>query len=244
MGQTRLHCGFSLREDGGLRLEDDTAHYLGNVLRLRCGDHLRVFNANDGEFSARIEKLSGKRAELRLGERLSEPAAPRLEIELCLALSRGDRMAFAIQKSTELGVARITPLHSARSGVRLPRDRVAPRLRHWRRVATSAVEQSGGFRVPEFSEPQALETLLRTAAAPDCARLLFDPSGDARLPEALSGKSLRVVTGPEGGFTDLELELATSHGYAVTALGPRVLRAETAPLAALAILQYRYGDMG
>ena len=243
MRHTRLHCDSSLGEDIALRLDGDAAHYLGNVLRLRQGHCVHVFNADDGEFVACIEQLAKKHAELRVGRKLREPEAPRIEIELCLGLSRGDRMSWAIQKSTELGVSRITPFFSARGEVKLSRERSANRLEHWRRVAVSAVEQSGGFCVPDFSEPLALDQVLQSPAQTDCARLLFDPSGGAGLPDSLPGNRLQIVTGPEGGFAEPELKLAARCGYAVIALGPRILRTETAPLAVLAILQNRFGDM-
>ena len=154
-----------------------------------------------------------------------------------------NRIAWAIQKSTELGVSRITPFFSAR-GEKLSKDRSANRLEHWRRIAISAVEQSGGFRIPEISAPRLLDEVLQDPARPECERLLFDPAGAQGLPSSLPGKSLRMVTGPEGGFAEPELKLAARCGYRVVRLGPRILRTETAPLAALAILQHRFGDMG
>ncbi len=243
MRHTRLHCADSLAEDAPLRLEADGAHYLGNVLRLRQGHCVRVFNAADGEFVACIEHLGKKHAELRLGRKLREPVMPKLDTELCLGLSRGDRMTWAIQKSTELGVSRITPFLSARGEKKPPKDRSASRLGHWRRVSVSAVEQSGGFRIPDFSEPKPLDEVLSQPPEPGLERLLFDPTGAQSLPEALPGNRLQIVTGPEGGFAEPELKLAARCGYAVIALGPRILRTETAPLAVLAIAQHRYGDM-
>ncbi|MYC59831.1 MAG: 16S rRNA (uracil(1498)-N(3))-methyltransferase, partial [Gammaproteobacteria bacterium] len=185
MRHTRLHCETTLREDASLHLDRDAAHYLGNVLRMRQGQCVHVFNASDGEFVACIEQLAKKYAELRVGKLLRAPAAPGLEIELCLGLSRGDRMSTAIQKSTELGVSRITPFFSARGEAKLSRERSANRLEHWRRIAIGAVEQSGGFRVPDFSEPLPLERVLQAPAEADCTRLLFDPAGSARLPDSL-----------------------------------------------------------
>ncbi len=243
MRHTRLHCEDSLAEDAPLRLEADVAHYLGNVLRLRQGHCVYVFNAKDGEFVACIEHLGKKHAELRLGRRLREAVMPKLDIELCLGLSRGDRMTWAIQKSVELGVSRITPFLSARGEKKPPTDRSASRLGHWRRVSVSAVEQSGGFRIPDFSEPKPLDEILSRPPEPDRERLLFDPAGAQSLPEALPGNRLRIVTGPEGGFAEPERKLAARCGYGVVRLGPRVLRTETAPLAVLAIVQHRYGDM-
>lgn len=243
MRHTRLHCETPLGEGVAVHLDKDAAHYLNHVLRLRQGHCVHVFNAGDGEFVAGIEKLSKKGAELRVGALVQAASAPRIEIELCLGLSRGDRMAWAIQKSAELGVRRITPFFSARGDVKMPRGRSANRLAHWHRIAVSAVEQSGGFLVPAFSEPSPLEQVLQSPADPGCMRLLFDPTGAQPLPEDLPGKRLQVVTGPEGGFAEPELKLAARCGYAVVSLGPRVLRTETAPLAVLAILQHRYGDM-
>lgn len=243
MRHTRLHCETSLEEGATVLLNKDAAHYLNHVLHLKHGHCVNVFNAVDGEYVACIEKLAKKGAELQVGALLQAAPTPRLEIELCLGLSRGDRMAWAIQKSTELGVSRITPFFSARGDVKMPRGRSTNRLAHWHRIAVSAVEQSGGFSVPAISEPSPLEQVLQSPADPGCKRLLFDPSGAQRLPEDLPGKRLQVVTGPEGGFAEPELKLAARCGYAVVSLGPRILRTETAPLAVLAILQHRYGEM-
>lgn len=243
MRHTRLHCEAPLAEDVPVRLGADTAHYLGTVLRMRQGHCVRVFNARDGEFVACVEQLNKKEAGLRLGRRLRAPVLPKLDIELCIGLARGDRLAWAIQKSTELGVARIAPFFSARSEGKPPKERAATRLEHWRRIAVSAVEQSGGFRIPLFSEPRPFDEILRDPAPAECGRILFDPAGVQDLPAVLLGSHLRIITGPEGGFAEPELKLAARCGYQVVRLGPRVLRAETAPLAALAILQHRFGDM-
>ena len=109
------------------------------------------------------------------------------------------------------------------------------RVEHWRRVAVSAVEQSGGFCVPDFSEPLALDQVLQAPAQADCARLLFDPSGGAGLPDSLPGNRLQIVTGPEGGLRRTGAETRRALRYSIIALGPRILRTETAPLAVLAI---------
>jgi len=243
MRHPRLHCEAELREGAALRLGTEAAHYLGNVLRLRPGQRVHVFNASDGEFVACIEGLAKKCAELRIDSLLRSAGAPSLEIELCLGMTRGERMAYAIQKAVELGVSRITPFVSAFGEVRLARGRSAKRLEHWRRIAIAAVEQSGGLRVPAFSEPLPLDALLQDSIEPDRERLLFDPSGTVGLPQALADRRPQLITGPEGGFAEPELELAARCGCAIVALGPRILRAETAPVVALALVQHRFGDM-
>lgn len=243
MRTTRIYLNQRLSSGARLVLDADTSHYVGTVLRMRLDAELLVFNPDDGEFSAHIAAVEKKAITVELGTLLRTPQPILLSIHLGLGISRGDRMDFAIQKSTELGVARITPVYSQFGEVKLQGDRAANKLRHWRKIAASAAEQSGRLDIPEISAPQSLDEWQQGLA--DTTRLLLDPSGSDRLGAAVASndRGFALLIGPEGGFAEPELEWGRKHGFTVVTLGPRILRTETAPAAALAILQNHYGDM-
>lgn len=243
MRLTRIYLNQQLSQGARLLLDADTTHYVGTVLRMRLQAELLVFNADDGEFAAQIVVAEKRGIEVALGEQLRAPQAASLIIHLGLGISRGDRMDFAIQKSTELGVTRITPLYSQYGEVKLKTDRVENKLRHWRKIAASAAEQSGRLDIPEIVVPLSLDEWQDTLG--ETTRLLLDPTGKERLGE-LTGTTVADITlliGPEGGFSEQELDWGRKHHFAIVTLGPRILRTETAPAAALAILQHRFGDM-
>ena len=164
-----------------------------------------------------------------------------LTLTLGLAISRGDRMDYAIQKSTELGVTAVVPLLTERTEVRLKGERQAKKLRHWRQIAISACEQCGRNRLPTIHDIQPLSGWLGTV--PDGSRLLLHPRAQYGIGDVEAPAAAVLLVGPEGGFSDREVDAATAAGFRPFALGPRVLRTETAPVAALAILQYCWGDL-
>lgn len=243
MRTTRIHLNQGLNCGAKLTLDAETSHYLGTVLRMRPEATLLVFNSEDGEFSARIVSVEKQAIAIELGARERAPQPSSLQIHLGLGISRGDRMDFAIQKSTELGVTQITPVYSQYGEVKLKADRVENKLRHWRKIAASAAEQSGRLDIPAISSPQSLDDWQQSLD--DAVRLLLDPSGKERIGQASApgAAGFALLIGPEGGFAEQELEWGRKYGFAIVTLGPRILRTETAPAAALAILQHRFGDM-
>lgn len=238
---SRVYSDSQLRADHRLHLSEETSHYLTHVLRLREGAALTVFNGADGEFVARVCGVQKNKVEVFLEKQCVKPDMPALSINLALGLSRGDRMDYAIQKSTELGVSKITPLHLQHGEVKLSADRVANKLNHWRKIAVSASEQSGRLDIPEISPPCTLADWLPTTT--NGLNLLLDPSATMKIDDATRAAEINLLVGPEGGFSQQELACAQDHGFAIISLGPRVLRTETAPVAALAILQHLHGDM-
>lgn len=243
MRTTRIHLNQRLSSGAKLILDAETSHYLGTVLRMRLETMLLVFNAEDGEFSARIVSIEKQAITVELLAQEREPQPPSLSIHLGLGISRGDRMDFAIQKSTELGVTQITPVYSQFGEVKLKADRVENKLRHWRKIAASAAEQSGRLDIPVISSPLSLDEWQLTLGT--AVRLMLDPSGTERIGQAAGSSStgFALLIGPEGGFSEQELEWGRKHDFTIVTLGPRILRTETAPAAALAILQHRFGDM-
>ena len=218
------------------------AHYVKNVLRLGVGEALRVFDGSGPEFAATISSVSKKELRILTGVAIDTVPESRLAVHLGLGLSRGERMDYALQKATELGVASITPLVLSRCNARLTEERSESRLRHWRQVIVSACEQSGRARVPELAAAAPLDMWL--AARSELPGLVLH-TRDALTLDAFGDapRGVRVLIGPEGGLEDGEVAAAMAAGFRPWSLGPRILRAETAPVAALAILQHRWGDL-
>jgi 16S rRNA (uracil1498-N3)-methyltransferase len=240
MRVSRLYVRASLSEGETIRLDEESGHYLRTVLRLKRGYDLIVFNGEGGEFPAQVMEAGRDGVWVRLGPHRAREAESPLVTHLGLGISRGERMDFAIQKSVELGVTRITPLVTEHCVVRLDESRVSNRLLHWQKVVRSACEQCGRNRVPEVGEPVLLEEWI---GVQEGVRLFFDPEGTMSL-SALPppAGTVALLSGPEGGFAKSERVLVREAGFVPISLGPRILRTETAVLAALAALQALWGD--
>lgn len=227
-----------------LLLEGDRARYLGRVLRLRLGDQISVFNGEGPEWLATIETMTKSTATLRIGDALDATTESPLKIHVVQGISRGERMDYVVQKATELGVKRITPVLTEYGVVKLDEQRAAKRRDHWQHVAVSACEQSGRTRIPLIDTPLPLRNWFGTKPDEVGSELILKPGA----PLALAGVSsptpkVCLLIGPEGGFSDVEYEDAAIAGFEAVSLGPRVLRTETAAAAALAVLQSRWGDL-
>lgn len=237
----RLYLPFALMPGEDVLLAEEHAHYLSDVLRLRTGSDLVVFNGEGGEYPAALVFGSRKQARVRIGgHRQGVPESP-LRIHLGLGISRGERMDLAIQKSVELGVHTITPLEMERSVVKLDAERRTARRTHWVKVAQSACEQCGRTLLPEIAEPRSLDAWL---AEGEGLRLLLDPTGPRGFSSLSKPSAVRLLSGPEGGFDPAERTRAIDAGYCAVRLGPRVLRTETAAIAALTAVQLLWGDLG
>lgn len=227
-------------------VEGDALHYLARVLRLGPGDELGVFDGAGRAWSARIEALDDDRATLALGEARTPPRAPR--ITLAQGLAKGDKVDLVVQKATELGAARIAPLRLERCVVRLEGEKAADRTRRWRRIAEEAARQSGRADVPVVDEPADLGAFLAAARARgERVAVLWEEETGARLGPWIAAhpdEPLALVIGPEGGIAPAEVEAVRAAGGAVVGLGPRILRTETAGLAALAVALHLAGELG
>jgi 16S rRNA (uracil1498-N3)-methyltransferase len=232
------------RELDGSRLELDEleAHYLGHVLRLKRGEGLVVFNGWGTERDASVESLQRRGATLALGAaRAPLPESP-LDLTLIQALPKSDAMDLIVQKGTELGVRTVVPVYAEFSVVRLDTERSERRLDHWRRIARSACEQCGRHTPPHIEPPAPLAAALE-GLPPAPARLALEPSAERSLAEhAAPAHGLVVAVGPEGGFATTDRQRLEAAQFVPVALGPRVLRAETAAIAVCAIVQSRWGD--
>jgi 16S rRNA (uracil1498-N3)-methyltransferase len=244
---TRLFVPATLVVGAELLLEPDTGQHVTRVLRMQTGATLSLFDGAGAEHAAVISSTKGSRVAVRVGEALPAAAESPLSITLAQAVSRAERMDFAIQKATELGVARIVPLLSERSVVKLDERQAESKLEHWQGIVIAACEQSGRATVPVVESPRRLLEYLAESLPADSAhvRAILVPgaaSGFGALPADLT--SAELLIGPEGGFSDDETRLALGRGYRALRLGPRILRTETAAAAAIAVLQALRGDLG
>lgn len=237
---SRFHFPDRLPAGGEVVLPEALAHHALRVLRLRDGEVLVLFDGAGGEVAARLV-VRGKTAVAVLGERSAADRESPLQVVLVQALATGDKMDWIVQKAVELGVAAIQPVQAERSVLRLGGERADKRVAHWQQVAVSACEQCGRNRIPEVRPVQALGQWL--ASHHEACNYLLAPGGvsgftDAPRPSA----GVHLLVGPEGGWSEAELAAADAAGCQRVSLGPRVLRTETAGLAALAVVQARWGD--
>lgn len=237
----RIYTDQSLDADSTFELEPGPSQHMARVLRMQAGSELILFNGRGGEYPAVLTAMDNKRATVIVGERRDAELESPLSIHLGIAVSRGERMDWVVQKSTELGVRGITPLFSDRTEVRLTPERAAKKLRHWRQIAVSACEQCGRNTLPVIHPLAGLDRWLVTSDA-DCKLVLHHRAGHTG-EIAFKPASIALLVGPEGGLDVSEIAAAETAGFRPLRLGPRVLRTETAPLAAIAILQARWGDM-
>lgn len=237
----RFFVPLPLTDQYEIPLPDEVAHHLVRVLRSEVGTRFALFNGEGGAWEAELVEAGKKTAVARLLTYSPESRQSPLLTHLGQVMSKGDRMDYAIQKATELGVTEITPLTSERCELRLRgEERADKKVEHWRRVAVSACEQSGRNIPPVIHEPCSLADWSARIHAD--LRLVLAPAVAGALPgETVS--SVALLVGPEGGLSEAEIAAACAQGFHPWQLGPRVLRTETAPVAALALLQARFGDL-
>mgnify|MGYP003441069530 CR=1 FL=1 len=243
MRLTRSHVDMPLQAGAEVVLPEDVATHLLRVLRLQVGDACVLFNGDGHDYDARIAGIGKREARAEIAAaRLVDNESP-LRITLLQGIARGEKMDWILQKATELGVARILPVTSERSEVKLDAQRADKRLAHWRGIVVAACEQSGRATLPDVTAPQALA---QAAGLREGRGFILDPFAQASL-SSVRDASLRECTiaiGPEGGWSPRDREQLVAAGYEGLRLGPRVLRTETAGIAAIAALQAACGDLG
>jgi len=238
----RLFIDQTLQLGQQVELAGDRAHYAVNVLRLTAGRPVILFNGQGGEYRGSLLSASRKSATVELESFDPVDRESPLDVELAIGISRGDKMDWIIQKATELGVRRISPLYTERTEVKLKADRLAKKMEHWTQVTVSACEQSQRNRLPVLSAPRDLTDFVSSCKSD--ARMILHPATESAPLAASAPSSASILIGPEGGFSEAEVACATKAGFVEWQLGERILRTETAPLAALSILQFRWGDLG
>jgi 16S rRNA (uracil1498-N3)-methyltransferase len=249
---TRVYVETALTPGSMVDLPPDTASHLAKVLRARTGDELILFNGDGREFDGAVQTVRGSRVSASVGDSRQVDRESPLAVTLVQCVPRGDRMDFIVQKATELGVARIVPVLSQRSVVRLDKSQAESKAAHWRAVAVSACEQCGRNRLPVIEAAQPLLNYLGESKPGAELRLVFEPESAPHAPTSARSAAgagdiaiaeVQIAIGPEGGFASDELEAFRVVGFSRVGLGPRILRTETAAIAALVWLQTRLGDM-
>lgn len=246
MSSPRIYHPGPLRSGQRIRLSEQAGRHVSQVLRLKSGTAVVLFDGSGGEYPATLEQVTRRDVIVETGEHVAVERESPLSITLIQGLSRGERMDITLQKATELGVMQIVPMETERCGVHLAAERKQKRQQHWQGVVIAACEQSGRNRVPEIQALTALQDYLAQTRDDGIASVVLAPDA----PQSLAAFSsthgtqpLRILAGPEGGLSPDEIRLAMDFGFEAVHLGPRILRTETAGLAALAILQGLAGDM-
>ena len=242
MRAIRIHVEQPLAAGAEISLPAGAGEHLTRVLRLAAGARVLLFNGDGHDYSATLLDTTRNGARARIeGAQAAAAAESALALTLVQSIARGEKMDWILQKATELGVARIVPVFTARTEVRLDGGRGDKRLAHWHGVICGACEQCGRARLPQLDAPQPLAHWL-AAAAREGSLLMLDPQSSTRVRDLPALSAAQLVVGPEGGFDAADLLLLHAAGARGLTLGPRVLRTETAGMAALAMLQSHHGD--
>lgn len=237
----RIYQTQRLAENSRITLEEGAARHVARVLRLGPGASLRLFDGRGGEYAATIVESDKRDVTVAVGNYTEVEVESTLRLTLAQGISKGERMDFTIQKAVELGIQRIVPLQTERSVVNLKGERRGKKLEHWRGVIISACEQCGRNTLPELLPMQSLSAWLETPL--QGTGLLLDQRADSTIYSLSRPDAVTLLIGPEGGLSEGERHEARAAGYTGLRLGPRVLRTETAALAALSALQSRWGDL-
>lgn len=239
---TRVFTSQALSEGAELALEEGSSHHLATVLRMKAGAALMLFNGKGGEYEASISRVEKRTVWVRVGRHYPVARESALRLTLAQCVSKGERMDYTLQKAVELGVSCIVPLISERSVVKLDAERWDKKQHHWQEIARSAAEQSGRTLVPLVEPVVKLMDWLSHPRV-DKLRLTLNPAGSVTLHGLESPQGgVSLLVGPEGGLSEAEVQQAGKHGFLGLRLGPRVLRTETAGVAALAAMQALWGD--
>ena len=238
---TRFYFEDSLKTDSIVKLHHDLTHYVVKVLRLKTGNQIKLFNNNEGEFLGTIVSIDKVDISVSVDLQIRVPTEDSVRFHIALSITKGERMDYAIQKSVELGVFSVSPLYSQFSEVKIKnKNHLENKLRHWEKIILNASQQCGRLSLPQLREPMSLPELIEESKANTF--ILLDTSGSKNLNRVKFKRDLYLIVGPEGGFSDEELKYASKKAEIIT-LGPRTLRAETAPVVALSILQSKFGDL-
>jgi len=239
---SRLYVAMPLAVQETIELDENCAHYVRTVLRLKKECVVTLFNGQGGEYQSEIVEVSRKQVLVKILSFVERDVESRLQVVLGLGVSRGERMDFAVQKSVELGIAQISPLITDHCVVQLKGDKESNKIRHWQKIAQHATEQSGRTVMPDI---EAVELLADWVKQQSGLKVFLDPFATQVLQDLQTGgNKVTLLAGPEGGFSEKEREIAKQAGFIPVQLGPRVLRTETAALAALTAVQVLWGDLG
>ena len=235
----RFYLDAPLRAGGVCQLSEDAAHHAVHVLRLREGEEVTLFNGRGGEYTARIASIQRLKISIDLLEHRAIERESPLRLSLVQGVSAGEKMDSTVRKAVELGIAEVQPVLATRSVARPKGERADSRRAHWQKVVIAACEQCGRNRIPQIQPLTSVEDY----RPGDGMKLLLSPPAKLRLSEAIKeGTTFILAAGPEAGFTAEEEAMLATAGFTPVSLGPRVLRTETAAVAALAALNALRGD--
>ncbi|HMW47042.1 MAG TPA: 16S rRNA (uracil(1498)-N(3))-methyltransferase [Cellvibrionaceae bacterium] len=237
----RVYVALPLTAGVDISLPEAQAHYLTRVLRMEAGRPLIVFNGEGGSHNAEIITAGKNNCVIRLVDFTADNHQSPLNCSLAIGISKGERFEFVLQKACELGVTQIYPLFTQRTEVRLDATRQSKKTEHWLQVLISSCEQNGRNLLPQLRAPQTLSEFLPTVAAD--LKLVLHHRANQALNSYSTPHSVCLLIGPEGGLSEDEIKLAEQQGFNPLVLGPRILRTETAPLVALSLVQYQWGDL-
>ncbi len=227
-------------------LDDFATHHALKVLRLKKGDELILFNGDGYDFQGQIFNIAKKRVEVMINSRRIVANESDLKVTLLQTLTSNEKMDLIIQKTTELGISEIQPIVCERGIVKIKNDKIEKRLLHWKQVSIGACEQCGRAQIPVINKPENITKYLEKIIMSDKSlKIILSPTAIKSLNEISYNidQNIKVLIGPEGGFSKKELELATLKNFLPIKIGPRILRTETAPISIMSILQYKYGDI-
>lgn len=250
----RFYIDQPIQEHVEIELNAAVAHHIAKVLRMSAGRQVILFNGAcasslpekpHGEYQAELIEVSKKKVVASVQQFMPKQSESALAIELGVCLIKNDRMDWLLQKAAELGVSAISPLLSDYTDVKLPADRLEKKMHHWQQVLISACEQSGRTSIPSVNAPQKVPVWLASVQVDKkyCLHPYVQHDAGHSGVDSVATTSVALLVGPEGGLSDSEVNLAQQHAFAGMTLGPRILRAETAPLVAMTLLQNRYGDI-
>ncbi len=240
MRVSRLFVDQPLNVSTGIELDEDAAHYVRSVLRLKLEQTLTLFNGNGGEYLGRFSEVSRKTVRVEIEQFIDRDVESPLQVKLGLGISRGDRMDWAVQKAVELGANQLTPLTTERCVVKFNDDKKQQRQQHWQHIVQHAAEQSGRTRIPTLLPVERLSDWLSMQQG---LRVFLDPYAKHSLADLHPQEAtITLLSGPEGGFSEAERQLATTAGFVPVRMGARILRTETAVLSALTAVQTLWGD--
>ncbi len=243
MRRTRIFVDRPLRAGAEFVLANAAAHHISRVLRLRPGHPLILFDGHGGEYDAEISRLDKRYVEVHTHRHLEVDRESPLHITLVQGISRGQKMDFILQKAVELGIYRIVLVTTEFGNVRLDKERQQKKIEHWQNVVIGACEQCGRNKIPELVAPSGLDESFETGNRKDMMKVVLHPGIGKSLSELAKPKDgITLMAGPEGGFSDNEIEKARSAGHTVINIGPRILRTETTALAAVSVCQMLWGD--
>jgi 16S rRNA (uracil1498-N3)-methyltransferase len=226
-------------------MDDFAAYHALKVMRLKINDHLILFNGDGSDYTGQVIRIRKRQVEVSIKSKKKIKNESNLRVILLQALTSSEKMDLVIQKTTELGISEIQPIVCERSIVKIKNEKLEKKLSHWRQVSIAACEQCGRAKIPTIHKPENIIKYLEKIAESDKdTKIILSPDATQSIDNIPKIKQdIKVLIGPEGDFTNQELDLSIQKGFTAIKMGPRILRTETVPITILSILQYKYGDI-